>query len=148
MKKLLILLLLMSAGINLYGQNNHYKKANKGEVIEDVVKDKNYYLNNYDKFNKLANNWQLGAAGCAVASVASFIGYATLDEKFHYDIDVDGNIISKDMRTCARNYLIAGGVLAGWGIICQIISSDYRLRASKSLKVYLTGSGAGLVFNF
>lgn len=37
MKKLLILVLLMSAGINLYGQNNHYKKANKGEVIEDVT---------------------------------------------------------------------------------------------------------------
>ena len=62
MKKLPILLLLMSAGINLYGQNNYYKKANKGEVIEDVVKDKNYYLNNYDKFNKLANNWQLQVA--------------------------------------------------------------------------------------
>ena len=148
MKKLLILLLLMSAGINLYGQNNYYKKDNKGEVIEDVVKDKNYYLNNYDKFNKLANNWQLGAAGCAVASVASFIGYATLDEKFHYDIDVDGNIISKDMRTCARNYLIAGGVLAGWGIIFPTITADYRLWAAESLKVYPTGNGARISLNF
>ena len=144
MKKLFLLLSITICAINSFAQHTDGVYF-KPEVHNDNVA-KN--IEDYENWNRKAYNWQLGAIGCAAASVGTFIGYATLDTKFTTTFDNKGNVIDTKMRTPAKNYLIAGSLFAGLAILCELSSMECQLRATKSLKMYITNNGAGVTFNF
>ena len=150
MKKLALLAILaIMCGVNSFAQNSLYSKRLRGEPTnENVVKSPQWHLNNYEVMSKRSASFQYGALGCMAASIGCFAGYAALDTKYNYTFDRKGNVEEKTMRKCAKNYLIGGSALAAVAIICEAISINCRLNASKSMKIYATGNGAGLSFKF
>ena len=150
MKRLALLaILVLMCGVSSFAQSSLYSKKFRGEPTnENVVKSPQWHLNNYEIMNKRAASFQYGALGCMAASIGCFAGYAALDTKYNYTFDRKGNVEEKSMRTCAKNYLIGGSALAAVAIICEAVSINCRLKAAKSMRIYATGNGAGLAFNF
>lgn len=149
MKKLVLLAIItIMCGASSFAQSLYSKRFRGEPIHENVVKSPQWHLNNYEVMNKRAASFQYGSLGCMAASIGCFAGYAALDTKYNYTFDRKGNVEEKSMRTCAKNYLIGGSALAAVAIICEAVSINCRLKAAKSMKIYATGNGAALAFNF
>lgn len=149
MKKVVLLLVVLMCGITSFAQNKSlYSKRFHGEPTENVKpQSPQWHLDNFSRLSKRSGNYQYGALGCMAASIGCFIGYSTLDTKYTYTVK-RGEVTDKKMRVCAKNYLIGGSVLAAAAIVCEALSINCRIKADKSLRIYSTGNGAGLSYNF
>lgn len=151
MKKLVLLAIAMLCYITSFAQSNYYRdfKRMKGEPVEiEDTQNPQWHLNNYETLSKRSGYYRYGALGCMAASIGCFAGYASLDTHYNYTLDRNGEVSKKKMRKCAKNYLMGGAALAAVALICEAVSIDCRIKADKSMKIYATGAGAGLAFNF
>lgn len=151
MKKLTLLAIIMFCCINSFAQSNYYRnfKKMKGEPVEiENTQNPQWHLKNYETLSKQSGYYRYGALGCMAASIGCFAGYASLDTHYNYTFNRNGEITEKKMRKNAKLYLAGGSVLAAAALLCEAISIDCRIRADKSMKIYATGNGAGLAFNF
>lgn len=109
----------------------------KSKVSANVVKDAGFYLEKSAKY-------QYTAIGLSGAAACLTMAGSLMKDKY------DNNKGEPTMKTNkARTACFVGsGICTIAAICCEIQSINYKLKSGRSLKLYATGTGGGLSYNF
>lgn len=88
---------------------------------------------------------QYAAIGLSAVSAGLFIGTSFMDDK--YTISEKGELVKEENKS-RKSMITAGCVCAVAAVISELVSIDFKMKAGKSLRLYATGNGGGMAFNF
>lgn len=150
MKRKLLLGTTLLASTLVFSQNPDLSKwANKSvhtNSKQSVVAVQKSNLDLAGEHLKKSAQFQYGALGCAVASTAMFITSSLIEDEFKIDKST-GEPKKKSNGT--KDALVIGGCATLLtGVILELYSIEYKLKAGKCISLHASSNGGSLTLKF
>ena len=152
MKRKLLLGTTLLASTLVFSQNPDLSKwANKSvhpNSKQNVVTVQKSNLDLAGEHLKKSAQFQYGALGCAVASTAMFITSSLKEDKYETEVS-KGTYTTKKKSNGTKDALVIGGCATLLtGVILELYSIEYKLKAGKCISLHASSSGGSLTLKF